>query len=479
MQWNRHRVLLATPQGLDSSALVIAADRADGLGILDGTGQDVRDQAIRRLRDFKVQSYAIRVQPHEVGQDWLDQAGENLVAVVCSNPGTPERLRNACTRVHATSRRALCEVTSVAEAEAALDAGSDSLIAVGHEAGGRVGADSAFILLQAILARTDRPVWIRGGIGPRVAAGCIAAGATGVVLEGAILLARESPLGEEARMRLGVWDGSEPILIEPAYGPAIRVYAPPMSPVLVRLREAARQGGEIWARAIDVEVGWGPGQAWPVGQDAALAADLAGKYVSIGGMVQAILRAVERGLVDASKARPLAEDAPLARAHGCRLPILQGPMTRVSDVAPFAEAVAREGGLPFIALALLRRPEVERLLEEAARQVTGRPWGVGLLGFAPAGLREEQLAAVRASRPPFALIAGGRPDQAAELERDGIATYLHAPSPGLLEQYLRSGARRFVLEGRECGGHVGPRSSFILWEQACRVLEAAIAAGVA
>ena len=154
-------------------------------------------------------------------------------------------------------------------------------------------------------------------------------------------------------------------------------------------------------------------------------------------------------------------------------------MTRVSDVAPFAEAVAREGGLPFIALALLRRPEVERLLEEAARQVAGRPWGVGLLGFAPAGLREEQLAAVRASRPPFALIAGGRPDQAAELERDGIATYLHAPSPGLLEQYLRSGARRFVLEGRECGGHVGPRSSFILWEQACRVLEAAIAAGVA
>ena len=479
MQWNRHRVLLATPQGLDSSALVIAADRADGLGILDGTGQDIRDQAIRRLRDFKVRSYAIRVQPHEVGQDWLDQAGENLVAVVCSNPGTPEQLRNACTRVHATSRRALCEVTSVAEAEAALDAGSDGLIAVGHEAGGRVGADSAFILLQAILARTDRPVWVRGGIGPRVAAGCIAAGATGVVLEGAILLARESPLGEEARMRLGVWDGSEPILIEPAYGPAIRVYAPPMSPVLVRLREAARQGGEIWARAIDVEVGWGPGQAWPVGQDAALAADLAGKYVSIGGMVQAILRAVERGLVDASKARPLAEDAPLARAHGCRLPILQGPMTRVSDVAPFAEAVAREGGLPFIALALLRRPEVERLLEEAARQVTGRPWGVGLLGFAPAGLREEQLAAVRASRPPFALIAGGRPDQAAELERDGIATYLHAPSPGLLEQYLRSGARRFVLEGRECGGHVGPRSSFILWEQACRVLEAAIAAGVA
>ena len=66
--------------------------------------------------------------------------------------------------------------------------------------------------------------------------------------------------------------------------------------------------------------------------------------------------------------------------------------------------------------------------------------------------------------PPFALIAGGRPDQAAALESRGIATYLHVPSPGLLRRFLDRGARRFVFEGRECGGHVGPLSSFVLWE---------------
>jgi acyl transferase domain-containing protein/NAD(P)-dependent dehydrogenase (short-subunit alcohol dehydrogenase family) len=152
-------------------------------------------------------------------------------------------------------------------------------------------------------------------------------------------------------------------------------------------------------------------------------------------------------------------------------------MTRVSDRAPFAEAIAREGALPFVALALFRRPQVERLLEETARQLDGRSWGVGLLGFAPPELRQEQLAAVQAARPPFALIAGGRPDQAAQLESEGIITYLHVPSPGLLDQFLRAGARRFVLEGGECGGHVGPRSSFILWEQACGTLERAIEAG--
>ena len=100
-----------------------------------------------------------------------------------------------------------------------------------------------------------------------------------------------------------------------------------------------------------------------------------------------------------------------------------------------------------------------------------------MLGFVPAELRAEQLEVVRAHRPPFALIAGGRPDQARELEAEGIATYLHVPSPGLLKLYLRDGARRFVFEGRECGGHVGPRTSFVLWDTMMRVLLEELPAG--
>jgi hypothetical protein len=93
-----------------------------------------------------------------------------------------------------------------------------------------------------------------------------------------------------------------------------------------------------------------------------------------------------------------------------------------------------------------------------------RPWGVGVLGFVPAELRAEQLEVVHEVAPPVALIAGGRPSQAAPLEAAGISTYLHVPSPGLLDRFLKDGARKFVFEGRECGGHVGPRSSFALWD---------------
>ncbi len=245
------------------------------------------------------------------------------------------------------------------------------------------------------------------------------------------------------------------------------------------LRNAANEGGTAWEAAVRDQVGWRDGQCLPVGQDAALADRLARKFVTVGGIVQAVERAISAGIAAARASRPLAESSTLAVAHGTRFPILQGPMTRVSDVAGFAQAVAAGGALPFLALALLREAEVRTLLQDAARQLAGRPWGVGILGFVPPELRAEQLAVVREFRPPFALFAGGRPDQAAGLEREGIATYLHVPSPGLLDQYLRDGSRRFVLEGRECGGHVGPRSSFILWEQAVGVVGDAIDRGIA
>src|SRR5262249_47921836 len=146
------------------------------------------------------------------------------------------------------------------------------------------------------------------------------------------------------------------------------------------------------------------------------------------------------------------------------------PMTRVSDVPEFADAVARGGALPFLALALLRGPQVRDLMEMTRDLMGTRPWGVGILGFVERELRAEQLAVVEEVRPPFAIIAGGRPDQAMSLEAKEITTYLHVPSPGMLDTFVREGARRFIFEGRECGGHVGPRSSFVLWETMSRVL---------
>ena len=479
MDWNRHRVFVHAPRVVGGEALAIAAGRCGALGVWDATDDDQDGRTVvGRFDRFGVRAFGVRLTADQIGSTWLETAGANLAVVVLAGAWTSEALAEATARLRAQGRKIIREVVSMAEADAAIVGGVDGLIAVGNEAGGRVGSDSAFILLQALLARTERPVWVRGGVGPRVAAGCAAAGAAGVVLEGAVLLARESPLADRLRDVLKPWDGGDSQLIESTDGESIRVFAPPSSPVLERLREAASTGGDVWARVVEREVGWGDGQAWPIGQDSAFATDLAATHATLGGVVQAVESAIDAGIAGAAQAKPLAENAPLARFHRTRFPILQGPMTRVSDVAPFAAAVASEGALPFVALALLKKNAVERLLAETKALLDGRSWGVGLLGFAPPELRSDQIAAVMAARPPFALIAGGRPDQAAELEMAGIPTYLHVPSPGLIEQFLRDGARRFVMEGRECGGHVGPRSSFALWEQGCRAIARAIDGGL-
>ena len=139
-------------------------------------------------------------------------------------------------------------------------------------------------------------------------------------------------------------------------------------------------------------------------------------------------------------------------------------MTRVTDVAPFVQDVADAGALPLVALALMQPDAVEKLLRETAERLAGKPWGVGVLGFAPSDLIAAQVKVALRYAPRFALIAGGRPEQAKDLEDLGITSYLHVPSPRLLTMFLERGARRFVLEGRECGGHVGPLSSRVLWD---------------
>ncbi len=163
------------------------------------------------------------------------------------------------------------------------------------------------------------------------------------------------------------------------------------------------------------------------------------------------------------------QNNPLAQELGLKYPIAQGPMTRVSDVPGFANAVAEAGALPFVALSLLKGNSAKSLVMETKELAGHKTWGVGILGFAPQELRDEQTSYILEVKPPVVLIAGGRPAQAKIFEKAGIKTFLHVPSPALLDIFLKEGAKNFIFEGRECGGHVGPLSSMVLWENKLNV----------
>jgi acyl transferase domain-containing protein/NAD(P)H-dependent flavin oxidoreductase YrpB (nitropropane dioxygenase family) len=370
------------------------------------------------------------------------------------------------------------EITTRSEAVAAAEAGADAVIAKGHEAAGRVGDTTTFVLLQQCLRDLSVPVWAMGGIGVHTAAACHAAGAAGVVLDSQLHLCRDCALPESARMKVARMDGTETVLLQGPGNEQFRLYAPGTSVALEHLHEKLKKFDGTTDK-----VGWystlvnflqsnqnQDGDILILGQDAAFAAQFARKGVTVAGVIDLLRETAQENLQSAVSLESIAENSPLAQSHGTKFPLVQGAMTRVSDNADFARKVAEGGSLPFLALSLMRKAEIDKLLADTQQQLGSMAWGVGILGFVPAQLRAEQLEVIHKYKPPFALIAGGRPDQAKALDDVGIKSYLHVPSPILLKSFVEMGSTRFIFEGKECGGHVGPRSSFLLWEQMISVL---------
>ncbi|MFJ3307788.1 SDR family oxidoreductase [Streptomyces sp. NPDC086549] len=480
-------IICITPFGEPDARLAAAACRAGALGILDlGNGGRRSREALGRLRRTAPGPFGVRV----TGScRMLPEDLEPIDTVVLTADAWWPPPAEFTAR-----HRVLAEVTDLAQAREAVRAGACGLIARGSESGGRIGQLSTFVLLQQLLAEPglDVPVWACGGIGPRTAAAAVAGGAAGVVLDTQLALLAESTLPEATAAALRSLDGSETVVVA---GHRILRRRGPDAP-----HPPADDPGGV-AALLGAQDPYT--QLLPVGQDGFLAARFAERWQDVGRTVRGLTTAIRNTLseplrtaagretaagpvgvaatadrpadsdtpADPAPARALRPGSPMSRALGTRLPVAQGPMTRVSDQARFAAAVAADGALPFLALALADGKQARAMLEDTRVALDGRPWGVGILGFAPEDIRNAQLEAVRELRPSHAIIAGGRPAQAEALERAGISTFLHVPSPGLLRQFLEAGSRRFVFEGSECGGHVGPRAAFPLWEAQLAALE--------
>lgn len=468
--------------------LAVAACRAGGVGVLDlsmgrpapAAAIAVLDHMARHTRvPFGLRLGAPADQGDLVpailsggrwpGLGWLVLDPEDATALAADHGPALDHFR-------AAGGRLAVEVTAWDEAVAALDATGtlDALWAKGNECGGLVGEQGAFVLLQDLARRTGTPIMARGGLGPETAAGAAVLGASGLVLDDQMLLLPDSPFsawaGDEPRRRaLGAFSGAETRLLEDRVqgDRYLRVWKRPgdadADDIIAALAADLAAGAPIGPDHL-ARLGWGPGQVPPLGQAGARATGWTRRHGSVRAVLTAVRESVARAPAAAVSAGLVGEASPLARSHGTALPLVQGPMTHVSDRAPFLAAVADAGALPMAAVSLLRGERLRDLLAETGRLMDGRPWGVGLLGFVDPALRDAQREAIRQARPPFAIIAGGRPEQAVTLEAAGVATYLHVPSPALLGGFLDGGARRFVFEGRECGGHIGPLSCFALWQ---------------
>ncbi|RZA27006.1 MAG: SDR family oxidoreductase [Proteobacteria bacterium] len=444
-----------TPFETPDAGLVEAFQRAGSLGILDlGRQPQIGLSALDQLSTRGLRGFGVRIPELNL---YPNLTLPSLVTHVVLD--AKDLLNSTVSLEQFSKQKVWIQVCSMKEARETVSAfRPHGLIAKGSESGGRIGSAASFILLQEI-ATLSLPFWVQGGIGVHSAAAALFAGAEAVVLDSQLMLFAECGTVNEVKEALSHMEGTETRIVH-----SHQVFTRPdlkiphesdigLAGFLEKLGAASLKNHFI-----------------PAGQDLSFAKGLAEKYRNIRTLVQAMTRSSQGHLRQAKAHLAFAPGAALAVANGTHYPVAQGPMTRVSDKAEFIAAVSTNGALPFLALSLMGKNASRAILQETSDKLGSKPWGVGILGFAPDDLHQEQLEVLADFHPTAVLIAGGRPSQAQTFEKRGIKTYLHVPSPGLLKQFLKDGARKFVFEGRECGGHVGPRSSFVLWETQIEIL---------
>lgn len=343
------------------------------------------------------------------------------------------------------------------------------LLLLPGDVSGLCGGSSAFVLTQEALRRfpQSRLVLVCSG-GPELSATLLRQGVDTILLADQLMLLVDYPLPAERQRRLARLQRGviRSYTLQTSRGMATLQVAPldpqdwrPKDPASLE-RHAKKQLQEITNHA--------DRRLTPMSE----AVLLSRSWSEEGYSCSDLLRLYQRVAAREISAAPGTEMGRAAMAAWLRtpLPVVQGPMTRVSDVAAFARAVADAGAMPVIAAAMLSAQRLRDVLRETSALCTDQPWGVGLLAFRAQEDLQPQIEQVLLARPDLIVLAGGQPAQIHQFGDLADRVIIHSPTPELFERQLAEGCRRFILEGRECGGHTGPCSSFSLWEGCLRVL---------
>jgi acyl transferase domain-containing protein/NAD(P)H-dependent flavin oxidoreductase YrpB (nitropropane dioxygenase family)/acyl carrier protein/NAD(P)-dependent dehydrogenase (short-subunit alcohol dehydrogenase family) len=357
-----------------------------------------------------------------------------------------------------------------------------ALILKGNEAGGCVSRYSSFILMQWYLKNSRAPVFIHGGVGQYTAAGMLAAGVSGFVMDSQFMMTDEAPVSSNFKKLLGMVDESDSTEIIFNEDDIYRVFAKLGTKIVKDLKQKAIELTEdpIGKRKVyqlisdhmaeldkdDVQF---IQSLFYLGQDGVFAKDFVRASTSIKEIIPAFFKTIGEHLDQIDDHDPVQPDSAFAKDQGTRFPLIQGPMANISDNCDFANHVLSAGALPFLAVGSLPASLADNMLGDAAKKV--ERFGAGLVGieaFNP--MVQKHLDMVKKYKLPYALFAGGIPSQVMELEKEGTKTYLHTPSVSMMENAIKNGCKRFIFEGGEAGGHVGMLSSMVLWEDTIATL---------
>src|SRR6516165_483274 len=160
------QLMAVTPPCWLDPSIAIAASRAGAAGVLDlqySLDERRATEALVRLGQFGRDALGVKLDgsDEEFTSRILSSLPENI-SVVILTPGRADFLDNEIQRLRRKNRTVLLEATCLEQALLGQQLAIDGVIAKGHEAGGRVGEETAFVFTQRLLDQTSLPVWSQG-----------------------------------------------------------------------------------------------------------------------------------------------------------------------------------------------------------------------------------------------------------------------------------------------------------------------------
>ncbi len=169
------------------------------------------------------------------------------------------------------------------------------------------------------------------------------------------------------------------------------------------------------------------------------------------------------GMVDLGRARLERLWARGAEFLGCRIAIMGGAMSWVSE-RHLVSAISNAGGFGVIANGSMMPDQLAAEIA-ATQALTSRPFGVNLITMHPS-LDDLVRVCLEAGVGHIVLAGGIPPGGAVRAVKDGGAKLIaFAPALVLAKRLVRSGVDALVIEGSEAGGHIGPVSLTVLAQE--------------
>jgi NAD(P)H-dependent flavin oxidoreductase YrpB (nitropropane dioxygenase family) len=214
-----HPVVLGGMGSGTASELVAAVSEAGGLGVLGGAnftpdGLLAEVEAIRRLtsRPFGLNHLLFMMTEERYAASL--EARPRVISTAW--PWSDQNLQPLFDRAHAAGALAMHMVSSVAEAERAVAAGADVIVAQGCEGGGHVGQMGTLPLVPMVVrAVAPVPVLAAGGVADGAGlAAALALGAEGVLLGSRFLATPEAPVPPGYKQAILESDGHDTLMTE-------------------------------------------------------------------------------------------------------------------------------------------------------------------------------------------------------------------------------------------------------------------------